>query len=96
MAPHTAQFSASTDAPGPNPLSSASSTESTLSESLIVIKKRRLVLVLAVLLALAYGLYKAYTQPRIFESSAKIEVRSGSAQEFKVDPVQALGSGRRK
>jgi len=69
-----------------------SSTDSTLSESLIVLKKRRVVLTVVVLMALAFGLYRAYTQPRIFDSSAKIEVRSGSAREFKVDPVQSLGS----
>jgi len=64
--------------------------ESTLSEALIILRKRRLVLIAALLLAIGYGLYKAYTQPRIFDASAKIEVRSGASQEFKVDPVQAL------
>ena len=73
-------------------MSNTSSADSTLSESLIVIKKRRLLLLVVIVLAVAYGLYRAYTQPRIFDASAKIEVRSGSAQEFKVDPVQALSS----
>jgi capsular exopolysaccharide synthesis family protein len=77
--------------PDPPQLSNTSSTDSTLSESIIVLRKRRLLLIVVVALSVAYGLYRAYTQPRIFDSSAKIEVRSGSAQEFKVDPVQALG-----
>lgn len=66
--------------------------DSTLSESIIVLRKRRLVLITAMTLAVVYGLYRAYTQPRIYDSSAKIEVRSGSARQFKLDPAQALGS----
>jgi capsular exopolysaccharide synthesis family protein len=92
MIPQTVQSSASREVPDPPQLGSTGSTDSTLSESLIVIKKRRLILIVVVVLAVAYGLYKAYTQPRIFDSSAKIEVRSGASQEFKVDPVQALSS----
>ncbi len=92
MVPQTEKSSASRDAPDLPQLSNVSSTDSTLSETLIVIRKRQLVLIVAVVLAVAYGLYRAYDQPRIFDSSAKIEVRSGSAQEFKVDPIQALGS----
>jgi capsular exopolysaccharide synthesis family protein len=92
MVPQTVQSSASRDVQDSPQLSGTSSTDSTLSESIIVLKKRRIVLFAVVALAVAYGLYKAYTQPRIYDSSAKIEVRSGSAQEFKVDPVQALGS----
>lgn len=92
MPPQTVQSSTSRDVPDAPQLSSTSATDSTLSESLLVIKKRRVVLIVAVLLAVAYGLYRAYTQPRIFDASGKIEVRSGASQEFKVDPVQALSS----
>jgi len=91
MASQTVQSSASRDVPDPPQLSNTSTTDSTLSESIIVLKKHRILLIVVVALSVAYGLYRAYTQPRIFDSSAKIEVRSGSAQEFKVDPVQALG-----
>ena len=92
MPPQTVQSSTSRDVPDAPQLSSTSATDSTLSESLLVIKKRRVVLIVAVLLAVAYGLYRAYTQPRIFDASGKIEVRSGASQEFKVHPVQALSS----
>ncbi len=91
MVSQTVHSSTSRDVPDPPQLSNTSSTDSTLSESIIVLRKRRLLLIVVVALSVAYGLYRAYTQPRIFDSSAKIEVRSGSAQEFKVDPVQALG-----
>jgi capsular exopolysaccharide synthesis family protein len=102
MVPQTVQSGASRDAPDPSPtngqspgqisgnLSGSGPTDSTLSESLIILRKRKLVVIVALVLAIGYGLYKAYTQPRIYDASAKIEVRSGASQEFKVDPVQAL------
>jgi capsular exopolysaccharide synthesis family protein len=48
--------------------------------------------VVAVALGVVYGLYKAYTQPKLYDSYARIEVRSGSSQEYKVDPTQILNS----
>jgi len=72
------------DFPGDN------STDTTLSEALITLRKRRLVLVIAVLLGAAYGLYKAYTQPIIYNAFATIEVRSGSSSEYKVDASQGF------
>ena len=91
MAPQTVQPSASSDAPDLPQLGPPAAADSTLSESLIVLRKRRWVVIACVVIALAYGFYKSYTQPRIYDASGKIEVRSGASQEFKVDPVQALG-----
>ena len=91
MVPQTVQSSASLDAPDLSQPGVSAAADSTLSESLIVLRKRRWVLVVCIALALAYGFYKSYTQPRIYDASGKIEVRSGASQEFKVDPVQALG-----
>jgi len=90
MVPQTVHAGASKDAPEHLQTSTSGPTESSLSESLILLKKRKWVVIAAVVISIAYGVYKAYTQPRIFEASSKIEVRSGSSQEFKVDPVQAL------
>ncbi len=96
MVPQTVQSGASRDAPDLPPMNSqitgSGPSDSTLSESLIVLRKRKWILAAAIVVAAGYGLYKAYTQARIFDASAKIEVRSGASQEFKVDPVQALGS----
>jgi succinoglycan biosynthesis transport protein ExoP len=39
------------------------------------------------LLGLLYGLYKAETQPRLFVAYARIQVRSGSSNEYKVNAV---------
>ncbi|HEY6374287.1 MAG TPA: polysaccharide biosynthesis tyrosine autokinase [Edaphobacter sp.] len=66
-------------------------TDTTLSEALITLRKRRLVLICAVLLGLIYGVYKAETQPRLFEAFGRIEVRSGSSNEYRVSAVQGYG-----
>ena len=58
--------------------------DTTLSEALITLRKRRWVLIIAALLGLAYGLYKAETQPRVYQAYGRIEVRTGSSNEFRV------------
>lgn len=71
---------------------SAAVTDTTLSEALITLRKRRLVLIVAVLLGLVYGIYKAETQPRLFEASGRIQVRAGSSNEYRVSAVTGYGS----
>ena len=66
-------------------------TDTTLSEALIVLRKRKLVLIIAVLLGLAYGIYKAESQPKLYEAYGRIEVRSGSSNEYRVSAVAAYG-----
>src|ERR1700692_586865 len=62
-------------------------TDTTLSEALIVLRKRRWVLIVAVLLGLAYGIFKAESQPRLYDSYGRIQVRSGSSNEYRVSAV---------
>ncbi len=69
------------------------STDATLSEALITLRKRRLVLVVAVLLGLCFGIYKVLTQPQLYDAYARIEVRSGSSSEYKIDASQGLSGG---
>lgn len=90
MALHTEQQAPQRDAPLFSPAGAGIITESSLSESLIVLRKRRYVVVITLLLGLAFGLYRALTQVHVFDSSAKIEVRNGASQEYKIDPAQAL------
>ncbi len=58
--------------------------DTTLSEALITLRKRRWVLIVAALLGVAYGFYKAQTQPRVYQAFGRIEVRTGSSNEFRV------------
>jgi capsular exopolysaccharide synthesis family protein len=66
-------------------------TDTTLSEALIVLRKRRWVLILAVLLGLAYGVFKAESQPQMYESYGRIQVRAGSSNEYRVGAPEGYG-----
>jgi polysaccharide biosynthesis transport protein len=66
-------------------------TDTTLSEALIVLRKRRWVLIIAVLLGLAYGVFKAESQPKLYDSYGRIQVRSGSSNEYRVSSVGEYG-----
>ncbi len=66
-------------------------TDTTLSEALIVLRKRRWVLIIAVLLGLAYGIFKAESQPKLYDSYGRIQVRSGSSNEYRVSTVGEYG-----
>ena len=63
-------------------------TDTTLSEALIVLRKRRWILIICVLLGLAYGIYKAESQPKLYDAYGRIQVRSGSSNEYRVSAVQ--------
>ena len=65
--------------------------DTTLSEALIVLRKRRWVLIIAVLVGLAYGVFKAESQPKLYDSYGRIQVRSGSSNEYRVSSVQGYG-----
>jgi succinoglycan biosynthesis transport protein ExoP len=79
--------------PEPNPSGfSTTVTDTTLSEALIVLRKRRWVLIIAVLLGLAYGVYKAESQPKLYDAYGRIQVRSGSSNEYRVSAVQGYDS----
>jgi capsular exopolysaccharide synthesis family protein len=72
----------------PDPQQTAIASEvrdTSLSEAVATLRKRQWVLIVAAALGIAYGSYKAYTQPRIFEASSIIQVHNGSANEFKLD-----------
>src|ERR1700692_1375329 len=62
-------------------------TDTTLSEALIVLRKRRWILIIAVLVGLAYGIFKAESQPRLYDSYGRIQVRAGSSNEYRVSTV---------
>ncbi len=63
-------------------------TDTTLSEALIVLRKRRWILIICVLLGLAYGIFKAESQPKLYDAYGRIQVRSGSSNEYRVSAVQ--------
>ncbi len=83
----------STQAPPPVPPETNSAgfsttvTDTTLSEALITLRKRRWVLIVAVILGLAYGIFTAQFQQKRYESYGRIQVRSGSSNEYRVNAI---------
>ena len=75
---------------GPPDLNSVDLTSSdkridaTLSDSLMTLRKRKWLILLAAALGFLYGYYKAATQPRVYEAYGNIEIRSGTNSEYRV------------
>ncbi len=57
----------------------------------MTLRKRKWVLVACVLLGMVYGSYDAITQPRLYESHSRIQVRSGASNEYRVSAVPGMG-----
>jgi polysaccharide biosynthesis transport protein len=75
------------------PATGQDSSETTLSDALVVIRKRKYLIIAAALIGIAFGLYQANTQPRLYESSGTIEIRNGSANEFRLTASSTVGAG---
>jgi polysaccharide biosynthesis transport protein len=67
-------------------------SDTTLSETLITLRKRRWVWIIAGLLGLGYGFFRAVTQPQLYEAYGRIQVRSGASNEYKVSAVEGYSS----
>lgn len=74
------------------PAFSTAVTDTTLSEALITLRKRKRILLVFVLLGLVYGIYRAEMQPRIFEAFGRIQVRSGSSNEYRMSNVPGMNT----
>ena len=59
--------------------------DTSLSEALATLRKRRWLLILAVILGAGYGAYKAYTQPKLYQATGTIQVHNGASNEYKLD-----------
>jgi succinoglycan biosynthesis transport protein ExoP len=69
----------------------APKTDTTLSESLIVLRNRRMAIITAMIVGIMIGLYQSVTQEKVFEAFGKIQVRTGSTSEYKLSTVGSLG-----
>ena len=59
--------------------------DTSLTEAVATLRKRRWVLILAAVLGASYGTYKAYTQPKLFGATATIQVHNGASNAYRVD-----------
>ena len=87
MTPEFSQSPPTLGVPRPAATAAIQGSDTTLSEALIVLRKRRLVLAIAVLLGVLFGLYRGFTQPKLYQASGRIEVRSGASNEYKLSAV---------
>ena len=65
--------------------------DATLSEALLTVRKRKYLIAAITLLGIGYGFYKGTTQPRLYEATGTIEIRTGSSNQFRVNG--SAGSG---
>ena len=73
-------------APDPQQTVIASEVRDTsLSEAFTTLRKRKWVVFVALALGVVYGLYKAYTQPRLYDATGTIQVHNGASNEYKLD-----------
>jgi len=76
------------------PAESATSADVSLSDALVTLRKRKYVIIVLGVLGILYGLYKNAIQPRLYSSYGRIEIRSGSSNQYRVSgSIDAAGSG---
>ena len=72
--------------------SGQATTDTTLSDLLQIVRKRKWIIAAALLLGAMYGLYKGSTQPRIYDAYGLIQIRKGSSDQYRVSATSPLGS----
>jgi succinoglycan biosynthesis transport protein ExoP len=65
--------------------------DTSLSDALAVVRKRRWVVIAALGLGIVFGLYRALSQPRLYEPVGRIQVRSGSSDQYKLSGPSGIG-----
>lgn len=74
----------------------APQTDTTLSESLITLRKRRFVVLACVMAGILAGFYLSVTQVKLYVAFGRIQVRSGSQNEYKLSSVATGSDPQRK
>src|ERR1700679_3489573 len=75
---------ADAEVPAAPPGSPQNATDATLSEAWVTIRARKKLILAVAALGAIYGFYEGATQPRLYDSSGTIEIRSGSSNEYRV------------
>jgi capsular exopolysaccharide synthesis family protein len=61
--------------------------DTSLSEAVATLRKRRWIWILAAILGVCYGFYQVITQPKLYDASSIIQVHNGSANAYRVEAV---------
>jgi len=71
--------------PAQQPVVGSGIGDTSLSDAVATLRKRKWVLIAALALGVSYGAYKAYTQPKLYEAAGTIQVHNGASNEYRVD-----------
>ena len=87
MGPQKTQLPPAIGAPDPQRLGSmgAEAGDTSLSEAVSTLRKRKWILILAVVLGVAFGSYKAFTQPKLYLATSIIQVHNGASNAYRVE-----------
>jgi polysaccharide biosynthesis transport protein len=86
MGPEKTQLPPASGVPDPQrPGMGSDVSDTSLSETVATLRKRRWILILAAVLGASYGSYKAFTQPKLYEASSTIQVHNGAANAYKLN-----------
>jgi len=77
----------------PVPTEAATAADVTLGDAFATIRKRKYIILALALLGVAYGFYKGGTQPRLFSAYGRIEIRSGSSNQYRIGLSGGAGGG---
>jgi len=72
---------------------STAATDATLAEAIATLRKRKYVILGVAILGMLDGLYKGSTQPRLFEAYGRIEIRSGSSNQYRIGGASSDNGG---
>jgi succinoglycan biosynthesis transport protein ExoP len=59
--------------------------DTSLSEAVATLRKRLWLLILAAVLGISYGSYKALTQPKLYQATSTIQVQNGSSAQYRLE-----------
>jgi succinoglycan biosynthesis transport protein ExoP len=78
---------ADAEVPSPSAAAPSNATDATLSEAWVTIRARKKLILAVAALGAIYGIYEGATQPRLYDASGTIEIRSGSSNEYRVGSI---------
>lgn len=70
-------------------------TDATLSEAWVTIRARKKLILAIAAMGAIYGIYQGATQPRLYDASGTIEIRSGSSNEYRAGATSGMDSASR-
>ena len=71
----------------------ANSIDTTLSDTWLLIRKRKWIILSAALLGVIIGIMSALSTPKVYEATGTIQVHPGTSDQYRVDPTGGSDSG---